>query len=250
LKISDDIYLMGSGEIRLSNQYDSHVYLLRDQEGLAMIDAGSGLDPDTLLANIRKEYLDPNEIKYLFLTHCHADHAAGAGAIKRTTSCEVVASVYETPYIEHGSDRELGLDVSRRAKFYPEDFTYRHCKVDRSVDDKEVIRLGKFKITSIVLPGHSYGVLCLLVEMGARTAFFSSDAVFIGGSIGLGNWPGCSLRSYRENISKLKGLGVDELYPGHYLWTIMEGQKHLDKAVDNLSYGWVPPIGSHNHPVY
>jgi len=83
-----------------------------------------------------------------------------------------------------------------------------------------------------------------------RRAFFSSDAVFIGGTIGLGNWPGSSLEAYRENIHKVQGLGVDELYPGHGLWTLRDGQKHLDKALNNLSYGWVPPIGSHNHPVF
>jgi hydroxyacylglutathione hydrolase len=250
LKISEEIHLIGSGEIRLSNPLDCHVYLLHDEEGLAMIDAGSGRDPKALLANIRKDGFDPGDVKYLFLTHCHADHAAGGSAIRDLTSCEVITSVEETPYIEHGSEEELGLDVCKKAKWYPEDFTYAHCNVDRSISNGDIIALGKSKIKALIIPGHSYGVLCLLVEFGGRTAFFSSDVVFLGGSIGLGNWPGCSLGSYRENVSRVKGLGVDELYPGHHLWTVAQGQEHLNKAADNLTYGWIPPIGSHNHPVY
>ncbi len=241
--------MIGSGEIRLSHPLDCHVYLLEDEGELAVIDAGSGVGTEQILSNVVKHGLDPKRIKYLFLTHCHSDHACGAIDIKSKTSCEVVASKQEAQYIASGSDAELGLDVCKKAKWYPQDFRYRHCSVDRAVTDGEVLRLGKHKINCVVFPGHSYGVLCLLFESENRRLFFSSDSVFIGGTIGLGNWPGSDLQSYRENISRLRNLAIDELYPGHMLWTLEEGQKHLMKAIDNLSYGWVPPIGGHNHPV-
>jgi len=250
LRISEDVYLVGSGEIRLSNPLDCHVYLLESDNELAVIDAGSGVDTDQILSNISRDCLEPQKIKYLFLTHCHADHACGASEIRTKTHCEVVASIQETKYIERGSDAELGLDVCKKANWYPLDFRYKHCKVDMTVSDGEVLTLGKSRINCVVLPGHSYGVLCLLFESGDGKLFFSSDSVFIGGTIGLGNWPGSSLQSYRENISKLQNLMVDELYPGHMLWTLKEGQKHLLRAIENLSYGWIPPIGGHNHPVY
>jgi glyoxylase-like metal-dependent hydrolase (beta-lactamase superfamily II) len=162
----------------------------------------------------------------------------------------VLASSEETVYIERGTDGELGLDVCKKANWYPRDYKYKHCKIDRQLTDGETLKLESCKMTPIIIAGHSYGVLCLLAEMGTRRVFFSSDTAFFGGTIGLGNWPGSSLQAYRENIRKFSGLNVDELYPGHNLWTLKNGQMHLDKAVDNLTYGWVPPIGSHNHPVY
>jgi len=250
VKLSDNVYLVGSGEIRLSNPLDCHVYLLEYDAELALIDAGIGIDTDQILSNIVKDGFEPKNIKYLFLTHCHSDHASGGSEIRSKTSCEVIASNLETEYIEHGSDAELGLDVCKKANWYPSDFQYKHCKVDRPLENGETITLVNHRITSVVFPGHSYGVLCLLVQSGNKRLFFSSDSVFIGGTIGLGNWPGSGLQSYRENISKLRDLMVDELYPGHMLWTLKEGQKHLLKAIENLSYGWVPPIGGHNHPVY
>lgn len=250
MKVSEDVYLVGSGAIGLSNPLDCHVYLLADKQGLALIDAGAGLDTDQILTNVANEGFDPHDIRYLIVTHCHTDHAAGARHVKSQTSCEVVSSSEEKPYIEHGSDEELGLGVCKKSKWYPDDLTYKHCKIDRSLNDKDILSLGAHKISPVVLSGHSYGVLCLLVESGNRRMFFSSDSVFLNGTIGLGNWPGCSLDAYRANISKLRDLQVDELYPGHMLWTLREGQNHLDKAIDNLTYGWIPPIGGHNHPVY
>jgi len=250
VRISENVYLVGSGEVGLSNRLDCHVYLVGNRLGLAMIDAGAGVDSERLLANVKKDGFDPRDIKYLFLTHCHSDHAAGGIEVKTKTSCQVLASAQEAPYIEGGTDQELGLDVCKKANWYPQDFKYKHCKIDRSLTDNETLELESCKITSLILPGHSYGVLCLLVELDERTAFFSSDTAFLGGTIGLGNWPGSSLQGYRENIWKFKDLGVDELYPGHGLWTLEDGQRHLDKAVDNMTYGWVPPIGAHNHPVY
>jgi hydroxyacylglutathione hydrolase len=250
VKIAEDVCLVGSGEIGLSNPLDCHVYLLGDEQDLAMIDAGAGVESEILLANIKKEGLDPKNVRYLFLTHCHSDHACGGSNIKLGTSCEVLASAEEAPYIERGTDEELGLGVCKKANWYPMDFQYRHCSVDRSLAEKETVKLENWKITSLIMPGHSYGVLCLLAELGKRRIFFSSDSIFLGGTIGLGNWPGSGLKAYRESIRKLHGLEVNELYPGHGLWTLKGGQRHLDKAVDNLTYGWVPPIGSHNHPVY
>lgn len=250
MRISEGVYLVGSGEVRLSHRLDCHVYLLEDDEELAVIDAGSGVETDQILSNIISDGLEPAKIKHLFLTHCHSDHACGAAEIRSKTSCEVIASSEETQYIEHGSDTELGLDVCKKANWYPKDFEYKHCKIDRTANDGDDLRVGKHKITCVVFPGHSYGVLCLLVESGNRRLFFSSDSIFMGGTIGLGNWPGSDLQSYRANISKLGNLMIDELYPGHMLWTLKEGQKHVLKAIDNLSYGWIPPIGGHNHPVY
>lgn len=242
--------MVGSGEIRLSHALDCHVYLLEDDGELAVIDAGSGVDTDQIVKNVVEDGFEPKNIKYLFLTHCHSDHACGGSDIRSRTSCEVIASSPETEFIEHGSDTELGLDVCKKANWYPSEYRYKHCKIDTPVKNGDHLRLGKHRMTCVVFPGHSYGVLCLLFESGNRRLFFSSDSVFIGGTIGLGNWPGSDLQPYRENISRLQNLAVDELYPGHMLWTLEEGQKHIIKAIDNLSYGWVPPIGGHNHPVY
>lgn len=66
------------------------------------------------------------------------------------------------------------------------------------------------------------------------------DILFYGGIVGLINSPDSSLQSYCEDIGKLEGLAVDILLPGHGLFTISGGQRHIDMARAELQKGFVP----------
>lgn len=248
MKVARGIFMIGSGQIGLSNPMDCHVYLIDTGGGLALIDAGVGIETEGLLENIRKDGFDPNDLRWLLVTHCHADHAGGSWWIRREVGCEVIAPKIEDAILERGTDRELGLDIAKRSAIYPEDYVFHHCKVDRSVEDGEGLRLGGIQVFIIQVSGHSWGSACYLLESEGWRALFSSDVVFYGGTIGLGNWPGSSLDGYRRDIGKLANLGVKALFPGHFLWTLRDGQRHLDIAVTNLQSAWVPPSWQHNHP--
>ena len=101
---------------------------------------------------------------------------------------------------------------------------------------------------ALIVPGHSPGVACFLASRAGRRVLFASDVVFYQGAIGLGNWAGSSLADYRRYIGRLSGLGVDALLPGHFMWTLQEGQAPLDAAVCNMAGAWVPPAWQHYHP--
>jgi len=248
MRIAKGVFMVGSGQIRLSNPMDCHVYLVEARGELALIDAGVGLETEEILTNIRRERFDPKDVRWLLITHCHADHAGGAWRIRAETGCKVIAPASEDKVLERGTNEELGLDIAKRSGIYPEDYVFQHCEVDRSVQDGEHLRIGASEVTVIQVPGHSRGSACYLLEAGGFRALFSSDVVFHGGTIGLGNWPGSSLDEYRRSIGKLAGLGVEALFPGHFLWTLRDGQQHLDKAIANLQSAWVPPAWQHNHP--
>ena len=142
----------------------------------------------------------------------------------------------------------MGLDVAKRSGIYPQDYVYEHVEPDVLVDPDQKLRLGKYVARVIELPGHSRGSVCYLVDGGGCRMLFSGDAVFHGGTIGLGNWVGSSLEDYRRCIHRLSGLGVEALFPGHFLWTLRGGQAYLDTAVENLGLAWVPPNWQHQHP--
>jgi glyoxylase-like metal-dependent hydrolase (beta-lactamase superfamily II) len=248
MKIARDIFLVGSGQIGMSNQMDCHVYLIDCGEGeLALVDAGVGIDTELLFNNVREEGYEERNIRYLFLTHAHADHGGGCKKIKRHTGCEIIATKVESELLASGSEEKLGLKVAKRSGIYPKDYKYPHCEVDYIVRDGEKISIGKYEVKVIEVSGHSKGTMCLLLNQGGYRILFSSDVVFYNGTIGLGNWPGSSLDDYRRDISKLGNLSVDALLPGHYIWTLRDGQRHLNKAVENLKYAWVPPAWQHQH---
>jgi glyoxylase-like metal-dependent hydrolase (beta-lactamase superfamily II) len=210
-----------------------------------MIDSGVSLDSHLIKENITDDGVALEKIKYLIVTHSHADHACGAAYFQREFQVEVIAPTLESDLMEKGSDEDLGLDVAR-GTIYPSDFRYIHCKPDRIVDDQEEVKIGDKVFRFIQVPGHSPGIACILIK-NERT-LFSSDVVFYGGTIGLGNWAGCELSAYRESISKLGGLDVERLFPGHFLFVLKGGQSHIEQAIKNFKGPWIPPAWLHRHP--
>ena len=76
------VHLVGSGALGfdLTAPADCHVYLVVDpQTGeAALIDAGSGLATERILANVDEALVPRDHITTLLVTHAHADHAGGA----------------------------------------------------------------------------------------------------------------------------------------------------------------------------
>jgi hypothetical protein len=48
------------------------------------------------------------------------------------------------------------------------------------------------------------------------------------------NMDGSELSAYRRNLPRLSGLRVDALLPGHGLFCLEGGQRHIDLAVESL----------------
>ena len=50
-----------------------------------------------------------------------------------------------------------------------------------------------------------------------------------------------ALARYREHIGRLGGLDIDALLPGHLLFTLGNGQRHIDLAIRRLTTGGFVP---------
>ena len=62
MRLTEDIYLVGSAEFGLSNAYDCHVYLLDGGEEATLIDCGVGYDTGQIIRNIEKYIENIKEI--------------------------------------------------------------------------------------------------------------------------------------------------------------------------------------------
>ena len=248
MKLTEEVYLVGSGAagVGLSHDLDCHVYLLDGGGELALVDAGVGLDVKGILRNIEAEGFRPEDVRYILITHAHGDHVGGAAALREATGAKVFMSEVEAPFIRDGDEDAMALTMARAAGYYPPDYHIRACPVDRELRHGDEFRVGSLKVRAIHLPGHSKGSMLYLVD-GKRRYLFSGDAVFFGGVISLLNCVGSSLKDFRENIWKLKGLEVDALLPGHLSFCLKGGQKHLDAAVEAFKGLGVPTnlIGRH-----
>ncbi len=241
-QLSEHVYLVGSGELGLSHDLDCNVYLLASDGEYALVDTGAGVGIEEIANNVRAILGDLSKLRYLLLTHCHSDHAGGASSLKQMSPVKVVASPFEHQMLEHGSEYEIGLTQAKYAGTYPPDYVFSNTPGDIVLNHGERLLLGTLEVTALITPGHTKGSTCFFVTRGGARMLFSGDTVFWGGLISLLNTPGSEISDYRSGVQVLKGLGIDCLFPGHGLWTVRNGQAHIDKLLEYFRRSGVPPM--------
>ncbi len=240
MRLTKEIYLVGSGEFGLSHDFDCNIYVIDAGDGLIMVDSGAGLGVEEVMDNLSRDGLNKS-VRWLLLTHAHADHAGGAHAFRQRFRCTVVAGAPEAGVIERGEEKELGLDVAKRSGFYSPDYVFNPCKVDLPVNHGNLLRLGNVSVKVLNVRGHSPGSMCYFCEIAGKKVLFTGDVVFAKGVIGLLNYEGSSLGEYRRCLPLLRGLGVETLLPGHGIFVLRGGQRHIDLACSRLKRLQIPP---------
>ena len=241
MKIMPGIYLVGAGMVGLSHSNDSYIYLLDGGGEPALIDAGVGLEIERIFANIEEDGFDPTKINKVILTHTHADHAGGCKGMREKLRCKIFVPGDEVNLLERGTDEELGLIIAKESGIYSPDYLFPHCSTDVAVSNGDTIWVGELQLKAIHTPGHSPGSTCYLLEHRGKHILFTGDVVFYDGEIGLLNYWGSNLADYRSYINRLANLSVDVLLPGHKLFTLRDGQQHIDRAISALKKLSVPP---------
>ncbi|MGZ3400521.1 MAG: MBL fold metallo-hydrolase [Caulobacteraceae bacterium] len=132
------------------------VYAVVTPDGIVLIDA---LYPDkyekTLLPQMARAGLDPAKVKYVLITHGHADHFGGATFFQQKYGAKVVLSAVDWDLAEKARMPE-GHPVPRR---------------DIEAKDGEAITVGGLAFTPVFVPGHTPGSLAWIfpVVEGGQT---------------------------------------------------------------------------------
>ena len=156
----------------------TNTYLVGIDE-IAVIDPG----PDT------PEHLDAiagcggDRIRWILLTHTHADHAPGAVALRDRTGAEICAF-------------DARDDVP----------------VDRTLADGDTIEATEFRIRAIHTPGHASNHLCYLLE--EERTLFSGDHIMDGSTVVIAP-PDGDMAAYLESLEKVRIKRLKAIAPGH-----------------------------------
>jgi len=231
--------MVGSLQYGLSGPMDCHVYAVRGPEGVVLIDSGAGTHTETLLSNVREEFAG-ERVKALLLTHAHLDHCGGAAAMRERTGCTVITSELTLPIIESGDEEASGLRAARLQGTYPAEMRLSPCAVSLSFADGGQFEAAGIPFRAIHVRGHSRDSFCFLARIDGRDSIFAGDVVFYGGVLGVINVEGSGMEGYRSDLHKLQGLGIEGFFPGHGLFAITGGQRHIDKAIEQTKKGFIP----------
>ncbi len=235
--------MVGGGELGfgISHALDCHVYLIDGGSELALVDAGVGLEPERIVSNIRAEGLDLDRLKYLLLTHAHADHAGGCKQWNERFHVSLLASPEAGRFVRLGDESGISLTAAKVGGFYPPDYCFAACPVDRELREGQVVQVGDCEVHVFETPGHCCGMLSYMMTFQGKAHLFSGDTVFHGGKILVTNVYDCDLQQHVKSLRKLARLQVDVLLPGHLCVALDAGQVHIQKAVQYLDRMVLPP---------
>jgi len=138
-KVFDNLYFVGS-KIHSS-------WALATSEGIILIDTLFTYNSEEeIVGGLKKLGLDPAKVRYVIITHAHADHVGGAKLMQDRFGSHIVMG---------GPDWD---SIERSVNGYPAG----KPKRDIVADDGQKITLGDTSVTIVTTPGHTPGTLSML----------------------------------------------------------------------------------------
>ena len=93
-------------------------YLVKGDDGYILIDTGYENGYRRFLRKLKKNSIDPKEIKYVFLTHAHDDHVGFLNSVLNLTGAAVILHPMAIEGLKRGQNSFEGGASSRLAWFF------------------------------------------------------------------------------------------------------------------------------------
>jgi glyoxylase-like metal-dependent hydrolase (beta-lactamase superfamily II) len=243
VQLTERIHLVGSGRhgFGLTHPADCHVYLVDGGSEAAIIDAGAGLDRETILARLDRTGVSRDRVRSLFVTHAHADHAGGAAGLRTALGLGLHASAEVAAILRAGDEAAASVTVGKAQGSYAPDYRYEATLVDHVLQDGQRTTIGDLVVEAVATPGHATGHTAYLVHGAGRTDLFTGDTLLFGGIIILQDTWDCDVRAHSASLRRLATHPHDGFFPGHLTFSVTEGDRHIQAAVAALDRGTLPP---------
>ncbi len=199
-------------------------YLVPAKEGYILVDTGYEDGFKRFQKKLHKAGIDPKEIKYIFLTHAHDDHAGFLNEVLAITDAKVILHPKAVEGLKRGQNSFEGGCSSRLAyafclllkmlgkgehRYPPIREEYLNRLI--TTDSEEFRSLG-FEFSVIETPGHTADHISMIV----------GDKMFCGDAA-MNGFPSIKrviiwiedLTQFKDSWGKIIGAGPAMLYPAH-----------------------------------
>lgn len=201
------------------NHKGDAAFLIDDGKTSVLYDTGFGFTGYAVADNI-KNCLGERQLDYIFLTHSHYDHALGSAYIlRRYPTAKVVAGKYAADIFKRdGAKRvmqELDRKFAKKCGVTDYEFLGDELRVDKEVDEGDIIRAGDMTFEVINLTGHTR--CCVGYYMESEGLLLSSETlgVYDGDKTIVPSY----LVSYAETIAsieKIEKLNIKSVVSPHF----------------------------------
>lgn len=208
---------------------------LETNDGIALFDTGPDSTFENISSGLGTNGFSPNDIRHVFLSHIHLDHAGAAWRF-----AELGATIHVHPRgarhlidpsrLMESATRIFGGEMGRlwgEMRPIPEDKM-------RTTDDSVAVQIGQLAVRSLATPGHA----------SHHNVYHWDDNLFGGDVAGVrldGGPPippfvppELHVESWLESIERMRALGMARLYLPHF--GLVEGnlEAHFDALAERV----------------
>ncbi len=181
-------------------QLKSNCYLVTERDSGETIIVDPGEDADFIHRKLADSDLKPSKI---IATHGHYDHVLAVLELKL---------VYKIPFLMHEDDEFLLENMSASAKYYSGIKSGPIPKIDKYLEENDILTLGKYKLKVIHTPGHTPGSISIY----NKNILLVGDLIFERGAVGRTDFSYSDNKLLRNSIKKILTLPNGTIvYSGH-----------------------------------
>ena len=185
-----------------------NVYLIFDADEWLLIDIGYDEAVDEIIDLVRELDFPLSKCKTLVATHADVDHVQGMARLKQTLRTTVPAHTKAAGSLAAGDRLKTFAEIDAQGihEAMPP------VIVDRTVEDGDIVEVGKLKLEVWHTPGHTDSQLAF--RLG--NLLFSGDNIFRDGCVGaIDAHHGSHLPSFLASLQRIRDSDVEWLLPSH-----------------------------------
>ncbi|HEX8029849.1 MAG TPA: MBL fold metallo-hydrolase [Vicinamibacterales bacterium] len=210
VKVFDNLYFVGQSEYS--------AWAVTTSAGIIIIDPIFDYSVEAeVVDGLKSLGLDPNNIKYVLISHAHSDHVGGASFLQDRYKAKVIMS-----------DADWALLEATRA-------TWRKPKKELVATDGQKLTLGDTSLTLYITPGHTLGTISTLIPVrdgsakhvaaywgGTAFNWVTNRTAYITADRPDGFWFNSYIQSAQRFRNIAKSAGADVILSNH---TNFDGSK-------------------------
>ncbi len=135
------------GNVYYVGSKDLASYLITSPKGHILINSGFERTVPLIRKSVESLGFKMADIKILLASHAHSDHVAGHALMQELTGAKVYVMRGDDTVIATGGEGQYFYTLNR----------WKPCKVDRVLEDGDLVSLGGVTLVARLTPGHTRG---------------------------------------------------------------------------------------------